>query len=478
MSPSVTRSTLAGQSAGQSPSPPKFSPVASPGNDTAVQLQPHHANWGKGPGRPLHPVVQQKMEAVFATSFADVRIHEGPEAASLGALVFTSGNNLYFAPGQYNPNTPQGERVLAHELAHVVQQRAGRVRNPFGSGVALVRNHALEAEAERMAQRATSMVGTVQRRQTSRLPLSAIKGVLQRFAVGYDNLAVEAGQKYDVKTHRGGQGGLFAGSKISHMTHQFTVGGATSEYNMDDWTNVGDRDWKSRTDTTIATVSSNIATYFLSTRPIRKKVRAVLQSWNCERSFIDKLVRAFLLTGENLPNYYKPGADAKEVKINIDDAFQNYMPMVRHLLTMAAALHWREETCTEMSGSVETILNKEEKTTALDWPGLFKAGREKIKEKLQAGTSPNQVPPRDEEDGNTMNKLVFSAFPGANGFKDLSSKGIVSLNPDDTFLVKTDGKNCMNQSPGPFKNALNHARFALWMEWKGSDEVLKARIRY
>ena len=96
------------------------------------------------------------MEAFFNTSFADVRVHVGPEAPSIGALAFTHGTDLYFAPGQYNPQSPQGQQLLGHELTHVVQQRAGRVRNPLGTGVAVVQDPALEAEADRMGLRAAS----------------------------------------------------------------------------------------------------------------------------------------------------------------------------------------------------------------------------------------------------------------------------------------------------------------------------------
>ncbi len=107
-------------------------------------------------GQRLPDAVQQKMEAFFGARFDDVRVHVGNEAASIGALAFTMGSDLYFAPGQYNPQTPQGEQLLGHELTHVVQQRAGRVRNPLGSGVAVVQDPTLEAEAERMGMRAAS----------------------------------------------------------------------------------------------------------------------------------------------------------------------------------------------------------------------------------------------------------------------------------------------------------------------------------
>ena len=54
-------------------------------------------------GRPLPESTRGTMESFFNTSFADVRVHVGPEASSIGALAFTHGSNLYFAPGQYNP---------------------------------------------------------------------------------------------------------------------------------------------------------------------------------------------------------------------------------------------------------------------------------------------------------------------------------------------------------------------------------------
>ena len=88
----------------------------------------------RGSGQPLPEPIQKKMESFFNTSFADVRIHVGHEAPSIGALAFTHGTDLYFAPGQYNPQSTQGQQLLGHELTHVVQQRAGRVREPAGRG--------------------------------------------------------------------------------------------------------------------------------------------------------------------------------------------------------------------------------------------------------------------------------------------------------------------------------------------------------
>src|SRR3954453_23152657 len=111
-----------------------------------VSMQPRSGGWT------LPREVQTKMEKALGADFSDVRIHVGPEVSAIGAIAFTWGSNIHFAPGQYNPHTPQGQFLLGHELTHVVQQRAGRVSNPFGSGVAVVQDHALEAEADRLGR--------------------------------------------------------------------------------------------------------------------------------------------------------------------------------------------------------------------------------------------------------------------------------------------------------------------------------------
>ena len=112
----------------------------------------------KAGGLPLPSDVRTKMETAFSADFSNVRVHIGHEVSSLGAIAYTWGTNIHFAPGQYNPHTIQGQKLLGHELWHVVQQQQGRVRNPFGGGVAVVQDHALEAEADRMGARAAMTV--------------------------------------------------------------------------------------------------------------------------------------------------------------------------------------------------------------------------------------------------------------------------------------------------------------------------------
>jgi hypothetical protein len=110
-------------------------------------------------GVPLPEKVRQEAEQLFGADFSEVRIHVGPEAARMGALAFTMGSDIYFAPGLYDPDSEKGLGLLGHELAHVVQQRSGRARNPHGYGVAVVRDEALEAEADRMGRALQMMEG-------------------------------------------------------------------------------------------------------------------------------------------------------------------------------------------------------------------------------------------------------------------------------------------------------------------------------
>jgi hypothetical protein len=80
-------------------------------------------------GRAMEPEVQGRMEAGFGADLSGVRVHDGGEAdqiaQGIGARAFTTGRDIYFAEGQYAPGTAEGDHVLAHELAHTVQDGAG-----------------------------------------------------------------------------------------------------------------------------------------------------------------------------------------------------------------------------------------------------------------------------------------------------------------------------------------------------------------
>jgi hypothetical protein len=86
-----------------------------------------------GGGQPLPTPVREKFEPQFAHDFSGVRVHTGGSAAALaddmGARAFTFEHNIVFGKGQYGPDSSDGQRLLAHELTHVVQQGAANGPN-------------------------------------------------------------------------------------------------------------------------------------------------------------------------------------------------------------------------------------------------------------------------------------------------------------------------------------------------------------
>ncbi|MFY9152173.1 MAG: DUF4157 domain-containing protein [Prolixibacteraceae bacterium] len=82
----------------------------------------------RGSGNSMESSVQAKMGNGFGADFSSVRIHTDSNAAlaskQLGAQAFTTGNDIFFNSGKYNPETQSGKKLLAHELTHTIQQGA------------------------------------------------------------------------------------------------------------------------------------------------------------------------------------------------------------------------------------------------------------------------------------------------------------------------------------------------------------------
>ncbi|MBE9215068.1 DUF4157 domain-containing protein [Plectonema cf. radiosum LEGE 06105] len=126
-------------------------------SESAQPTKQNQSNQNSSSGRSSMPApVRSKMENSFGSSFSDVSIHtDSPQAKSMGALAFTQGNNVHFAPGQYNPQSASGQALLGHELTHVVQQRAGRVAVPQQSkGAPINADPSLETEADNLGAKA------------------------------------------------------------------------------------------------------------------------------------------------------------------------------------------------------------------------------------------------------------------------------------------------------------------------------------
>jgi hypothetical protein len=112
-------------------------------------------------GAPLSNDVRAFMEPRFGHDFSQVRIHNDARAAgvarSINALAFTVGNNIAFDAGQYQPNTEAGQRLLAHELTHVVQQTGGGQALPMPAGE--------QAQALQRSVRLLTAPTSIQRRE-------------------------------------------------------------------------------------------------------------------------------------------------------------------------------------------------------------------------------------------------------------------------------------------------------------------------
>ena len=81
------------------------------------------------PSRPLDPATRAFMEPRFGQHFSNVRLHTDSQAAqsarTVNALAYTVGRDIVFGRGQYAPGSSKGRNLIAHELAHVIQQTVG-----------------------------------------------------------------------------------------------------------------------------------------------------------------------------------------------------------------------------------------------------------------------------------------------------------------------------------------------------------------
>ena len=106
--------------------------------EVASSASPVHDVVGSGGGTPLDAGVRSSMESAFGQSFEDVRVHTGDTASksaeSVGANAYTVGSDVVFRSGQFDPGSSKGQRTLAHELAHVVQQSQGPVDGTAAPG--------------------------------------------------------------------------------------------------------------------------------------------------------------------------------------------------------------------------------------------------------------------------------------------------------------------------------------------------------
>ena len=112
-------------------------------------------NSARGGGQPLHAGTQTQMGEALGADLSGVRVHTSPEAhdlnQSLGAKAFTTGTDVFFRQGAYQPGSSSGQGLIAHELTHVVQQSTGAVGGGGGKMTVNAPGDAFEQEADSVA---------------------------------------------------------------------------------------------------------------------------------------------------------------------------------------------------------------------------------------------------------------------------------------------------------------------------------------
>ena len=180
------------------------------GNQGVVQMlagdeerSPVHDVVGSGGGTPLDASTRGTMEAAFGRSFEDVRVHTDGQAsqsaASVGANAYTVGRDMVFKSGHYDPGSAAGQKTIAHELSHVVQQSQGPVDGTTAPGGIKVSDPSdrFEQAADHRADQVMASVsssapatGGVQREEDGSAPMPALQ---REAAIGEDEEGEEPG---------------------------------------------------------------------------------------------------------------------------------------------------------------------------------------------------------------------------------------------------------------------------------------------
>ncbi len=138
------------------------------GAATAIASPTLTSQLGQGGGHPLPSSTRHFMETRFGHDFGGVRVHSDNQAAQmnrgLNAQAFTHRHHVYFGQGQYQPQTHSGQKLLAHELAHVVQQ----------TGVVNSKKRAIDKIYDSQCTQPLEQLSLVQRPTLSRSILGSI----------------------------------------------------------------------------------------------------------------------------------------------------------------------------------------------------------------------------------------------------------------------------------------------------------------
>jgi hypothetical protein len=117
------------------------------GPDLALDVIPVVGDFSNSVSASLPGTLRKLLENILSADLSNVRLHVGAQAERLNAAAFTLGSDIHFAPGFCRFDTREGLSLLGHELAHVLQQRSGRLL-PHHAELAVVHDAELEWEAD------------------------------------------------------------------------------------------------------------------------------------------------------------------------------------------------------------------------------------------------------------------------------------------------------------------------------------------
>ncbi|MEH2399277.1 eCIS core domain-containing protein [Nostoc sp.] len=132
---SLDNSTLQRQEVPEDESELQMKPMVQRRAEARINAAPDieaSINQARGGGQPMADNIRHPMEVAFSTDFSGVKVHTDSQSdqlnRSIQARAFTTGQDVFFRQGEYNPGSRGGQELLAHELTHVVQQNGGAVQ--------------------------------------------------------------------------------------------------------------------------------------------------------------------------------------------------------------------------------------------------------------------------------------------------------------------------------------------------------------
>jgi hypothetical protein len=166
-------------------------------------------NAARGGGQSLAPQLQAQMGQAMGADFSGVRVHTDGRAdvlnRSVGARAFTTGQDLFFKRGEYQPESRDGQELIAHELTHVMQQGASTIQRKIGEGAS---------------------EGTLVKRTADNTFFSIVKASFQGKQWQYRIQRRGRGKKFFVKQNDPG----YEKSTVDSYDYVFIGAGATAAY--------------------------------------------------------------------------------------------------------------------------------------------------------------------------------------------------------------------------------------------------------